>query len=68
MNEHGRGDGGGAVGTWEGNGGNQVQPSSTLGSNGGDDGEKGKGSPKGEKRVSFQENEALNYKGATREA
>jgi hypothetical protein len=28
-----------------------------------------KGSPKGEKRVSFQENkEALNYKGATREA
>jgi hypothetical protein len=29
----------------------------------------GKGSPKGEKRVSFQENkEALNYKGATREA
>ena len=30
---------------------------------------RGKGSPKGEKRVSFQENkEALNYKGATREA
>ena len=29
----------------------------------------GKGSPKGEKRVSFQENkEALNYKGATHEA
>jgi hypothetical protein len=27
-----------------------------------------KGSPKGEKRVSFQKNEALNYKGATREA
>jgi hypothetical protein len=27
---------------------------------------RGKGSPKGEKRVSFQE--ALNYKGATREA
>ena len=30
---------------------------------------RGKGSPKGEKRVSFQDNkEALNYKGATREA
>jgi hypothetical protein len=30
---------------------------------------RGKGLPKGEKRVSFQENkEALNYKGATREA
>ena len=30
---------------------------------------RGKGSPKGEKPVSFQENkEALNYKGATREA
>ena len=30
---------------------------------------RGKESPKGEKRVSFQENkEALNYKGATREA
>ena len=30
---------------------------------------RGTGSPKGEKRVSFQENkEALNYKGATREA
>jgi hypothetical protein len=30
---------------------------------------RGKGSPKGEKRVSFQENkEALNYKGATRKA
>jgi hypothetical protein len=29
---------------------------------------RGKGSPKGEKRVSFQKNEALNYKGATREA
>jgi hypothetical protein len=29
---------------------------------------RGKVSPKGEKRVSFQKNEALNYKGATREA
>jgi hypothetical protein len=30
---------------------------------------RGKGSPKGEKRVSFQESEeALYYKGATREA
>jgi hypothetical protein len=65
-------DGGGAVGTGEGNGeikfnlaalSVQIAVMMEMVK------KRGKGSPKGEKRVSFQENkEALNYKGATREA
>ena len=78
RSEHWRGDesderdGGGAVGTGEGNGeikfnlaalSVQIAVMMEMVK------KRGKGSPKGEKRVSFQENkEALNYKGATREA